>query len=293
MELKQLQYFVALAENLNFSRAAESLFISQPRLSYQIAELEQELGASLFIRDRRKVFLTPVGAAILPIARQIIQSSVDIRTIALRGAPEFQKREPLRIGFDRTEDHFESTGVTEMIAKFSLDYPDIELTMRQAPYETCVSQLLLEELDVACLVSRYGETLPSELNYKAIHQDRLVLVCPKNPEVRTIAQALERYALISVEDRPRGQQRILRSMENLGITPRLLHVDCIPVSFTYVQAKKGAITLPYNYFRQHHYDDMMALDIPGEEIIITHVIAWKKNTLNSSIQLLLNSFHPV
>lgn len=209
----------------------------------------------------------------------------------MRGAPETETWEPLRIGFDRTEDHFESTGVTELIAKFSLDYPDIELSMRQVPYDACISQLLLGELDVACLVSRRGETLPAELNFKAIHQDRLVLVLPKDPEIHTCAQALQKYALVSVSDRPRGQMRILRSFEKLGISPKLIHVDSIPVSFTYVQARKGAITLPSNYFRQHNYDDMMALDIPGEGTSITHVLAWKKSSLNSSIQLLVNSFH--
>lgn len=52
MELKQLEYFLKVAEQLNFSRAAESLYISQPALSYQIAELEREVGAELFVRDR-------------------------------------------------------------------------------------------------------------------------------------------------------------------------------------------------------------------------------------------------
>ncbi|MDL2285647.1 LysR family transcriptional regulator [Desulfovibrio sp. OttesenSCG-928-F07] len=52
MELKQLQFFVAVSERLNFSRAADSLYISQPALSYQIAELEHELGVELFFRER-------------------------------------------------------------------------------------------------------------------------------------------------------------------------------------------------------------------------------------------------
>lgn len=293
MELKQLQYFVTVAEQLNFSRAAESLYISQPRLSYQIAELEKELGVQLFTRDRRKVFLTPMGAAILPLARQMLLASVEIRDIAFQGVPEQPVAEPLRIGFDETEDHFESTGVTQLIARFTQDYPDVELSMHQTSYDLCIKHLLLNELDICFLVSRDGERLPPDLNYKVAHRDRLMLVLPKDPEIRTCGEALKKYALVMVNNRPRGQTRIIQCFEKMGITPNIFYVDSIPASFTYVQAKKGAIFLPGNYFHQHRYNDMMALDIPDQGSEITHVLAWSKSSLNPSIQLLVNSFHSV
>lgn len=291
MELKQLQYFIAVAEQLNFSRAAETLYISQPRLSYQIGELERELGVQLFIRDRRKVFLTPIGAAILPVARQMLSSSEEIRALALRGVPEIEKREPLSIGFDDTEDHFETTGATQLVAKLTLDYPDIDLSIHQNSYDKLIRQLMQGEIDAAFLVSRDGETLPPELNYKPFHRDRLVLVLSKDLKIRTCAEAMEKCTLILVNDRPRGQIRIMRSMERMGVTPKVLAVDSILASFAYVQAKKGVIPIPYNYFYQHHYDDLMALEIPDQSAEIVHVLAWRKSSLNSSIQLLVNSFH--
>lgn len=75
MELKQLHYFLKVAEFLNFSRAAEALYISQPALSYQIAELERELGTELFTRDRRKVYLTPAGMALVEPAKSILEQA--------------------------------------------------------------------------------------------------------------------------------------------------------------------------------------------------------------------------
>ena len=69
---RDLRYFVAVAEDLHFTRAAERLFISQPALSKQIRMLERQLGAPLFDRGREGVRLTPVGEALLPHARQVL-----------------------------------------------------------------------------------------------------------------------------------------------------------------------------------------------------------------------------
>jgi DNA-binding transcriptional LysR family regulator len=69
---RDLRYFVAIAEELHFTRAAERLYVSQPALSKQIRMLERQLGAELFERDRQGVALTLVGAALLPHARRVL-----------------------------------------------------------------------------------------------------------------------------------------------------------------------------------------------------------------------------
>ena len=123
MELKQLEYFLKVAEQLNFSRAAESLYISQPALSYQIAELERELNAELFVRDRRKVSLTPAGEALMLPAREMLGQASILPDVIRKS----QRRENgiLRIGFDNTEDHYECIGVTEALAHFGLQNPGV------------------------------------------------------------------------------------------------------------------------------------------------------------------------
>src|SRR5882757_6421890 len=71
---RDLRYFVAVAEELHFTRAAERLFVSQPALSKQVRALERQLGAPLFLRDRQGVSLTPAGAALLPHARRVLET---------------------------------------------------------------------------------------------------------------------------------------------------------------------------------------------------------------------------
>jgi len=83
VELRHLRYFVAVATDLHFGRAAQRLYVSQPALSQQILNLEAELGFSLFVRDRRKVELSSAGAALLPEAQAILDR-VDTATALVR-----------------------------------------------------------------------------------------------------------------------------------------------------------------------------------------------------------------
>lgn len=72
MELNQLKYFVSIAETLSFTRSAQALHVSQPALSYQMRQLEMELGTRLFDRERRKIALTPSGEIFLPLAQAVL-----------------------------------------------------------------------------------------------------------------------------------------------------------------------------------------------------------------------------
>ncbi|WP_329460484.1 LysR family transcriptional regulator [Streptomyces sp. NBC_01497] len=95
VELRQLRYFVAVAEELNFGRAAERLLIAGPSLSQQIKVLERDLGVRLFDRDRRSVRLTPTGSALLPHVRDLLDRARDVE----RRAAQLAGYESVRLGY--------------------------------------------------------------------------------------------------------------------------------------------------------------------------------------------------
>lgn len=95
MELRQLRYFVTVAEELNFGRAADRLRIAGPSLSQQIKALERDLKVQLFDRDRRSVALTAAGSALLPRARALIGQADELRRTALG----LSSSDPVRVGY--------------------------------------------------------------------------------------------------------------------------------------------------------------------------------------------------
>jgi len=97
VELRTLSYFVAVAEELHFGRAAERLHIAGPSLSQQISHLERELGTQLLVRDRRHIDLTPAGRQFLTDAREVLASATRAFDRARKGGGEL----PLRLGCRR------------------------------------------------------------------------------------------------------------------------------------------------------------------------------------------------
>jgi len=127
MEIRRLRYFVAVAEELSFTRAAERLHIAQPPLSIQIRALEQEIGARLFDRDQRHVYLTPSGKHLLDRARGIL-ADVDAAKAEVRCA-ELGEIGSLQLGYASSA-MFTST-LTSAIRQFQAAYPQVVLSLHE------------------------------------------------------------------------------------------------------------------------------------------------------------------
>jgi DNA-binding transcriptional LysR family regulator len=138
MDLRSLRYFVAVAEELNFSRAAGRMYLSQPALSQQIRKLERELGVSLFRRTRNQVELTEAGRVLLSGARRVLvlveQTARGVREV---GGAEAHH---LRVGFPEYANY---TPVADALQTFRRRYPYVELE----EHETFTLQETLQQID--------------------------------------------------------------------------------------------------------------------------------------------------
>jgi DNA-binding transcriptional LysR family regulator len=144
VELRHLRYFVAVASELHFARAAQRLFISQPALSQQIRSLEGELGLKLFERNRRGVRLTPEGAAFLAEARAVVQQAD--RAAAVARALAEGASGHLRLGYVVTV----PGGLAERVVReYQRRYPGVGITAESGSTARNVERLRSGDLDVA------------------------------------------------------------------------------------------------------------------------------------------------
>lgn len=171
MEIRHLRYFIAVAEELNFTRAAERLKMAQPPLSQQIKELENELGTNLFRRTKRKVELTESGRVFLNEARltlQQLQKGVEVTRLAGSG-----KVGRLRVGFiGSAMDRY----LIEIIQAFTSAFPDVTLSLKEMTSSQQLEALQASRIDIG-----FMRTFICNENFesKIYSEEPLVAVLPE------------------------------------------------------------------------------------------------------------------
>ena len=200
MELRHLEYFVAVAEELSFTRASRRLHVVQSGVSSAIQGLERELGAALFDRDRHRVTLTEAGRALLPEARatlaaaQAAADAVAETTAGLRGA--------LSIG---TMISTGPVGLPVLLGRFHEQHPGVLVKLRVMPGGSAelAREVISGGLDLA-LLSLPGEA-PAGLAVRPLAQEPLALICAaKHPLASVESVPLETLAEEAFIDFPVG-----------------------------------------------------------------------------------------
>ncbi|MEN8990470.1 MULTISPECIES: LysR substrate-binding domain-containing protein [unclassified Acinetobacter] len=175
MELRHLRYFVAVAEELNFTKAAQRMCTVQPSLSQQIKDLEQEVGVQLLMRTNRKVELTAEGQAFLKEARLSLEHAekamIDARQIAQLS------KEQLNIGFVPVA---EMKVFPYIMPNIRAQFPELKIHFHSLMDVDQISAVRKGEIDIA--FTRYVEESP-DIEFVQIFTEPLALIVPKNSPV--------------------------------------------------------------------------------------------------------------
>lgn len=182
VELQQLRYVVAIAEERNFTRAAERCFVVQSALSHQIKALERELGATLFARSSRRVELTPAGKAFLVEARASLAAAE--RAVVVAAKATGQVRGSLTLGVIPT---VTAVDVPDAVADFHATYPHVDLTLRTGGSDEFMADISTGRLDVAFL-GLDDTTPPHGVASRELTRGRLVAVLPAGHELASRRQ---------------------------------------------------------------------------------------------------------
>jgi DNA-binding transcriptional LysR family regulator len=216
---RRLGYFVAVAEELSFTRAAQRLHMAQPPLSQQIALLEKELGTPLFDRSRRAIRLTAAGAALLPEARRLL-TDLDETVRMVRGVGDGTVGR-LTVGFVPSA----INGVLpDLLREFGATHPAVELTLRELAPDALLRAVHERRLDVAVLYLPISEP---DLAQRRIASEDLLLAVPEAhpaaaaPTVALTDVAGEPFVLPERHDVPGLHAAITALFDGAGFTPRV------------------------------------------------------------------------
>jgi DNA-binding transcriptional LysR family regulator len=221
MEFRHLRYFLALAEELHFGRAARRLSISQPPLSFSIKQLEDDLGVRLFERNSKGVRLTAAGEALRTSARKLLDGADAARTIVRE--VEAGVVGHLRIGFAGS---MLFRGVPQMLRAFSDETPQVRIELRELNSREQIHELLHDGLDVGFVLTA---GVPPPLHSRRFASEPFVACLPKSHPLarrKVIAAAdlaQEPFALFARTASPDYYERVISICVTDGFHPTIEH----------------------------------------------------------------------
>jgi DNA-binding transcriptional LysR family regulator len=219
VQLRQLEYFVAVATTRHFTHAATAVHVAQPSLSKQIRSLERELGASLFNRARGNITLTPAGQTLLPLATRILADveSAQVQVRELVGLARGQ----LRLGATPT---LSTVLLPAALRRFCDTYPGIDISVEERGGRELVGLLAQGELDLALVVLPLHTHDPA-LATTSLLKEPLVVAAPADGSLvrakRLRVRDLARHRLVMLRDGYDMREVLLTAMRRERIEPKV------------------------------------------------------------------------
>jgi DNA-binding transcriptional LysR family regulator len=285
MELRHLRYFQAVAEELNYRKAAERLFISQPGLSRQIRQLEEMLGVQLFDRDKKHVELTVAGA--------YLKGEVDFVVNHLESTKsqlqliDSGKVGELRIGFLGSASN---QVLPDLLTKLNAEQPLITTSLEELSNSAQVEMIQKDKLDMGFV--RLA-SVPDDLVMKPVLRDSFSLVVPESHPIpvqdfQSISQFRDdSFILFSSDYSNYYYEQILSICKDSGFSPKIRHKSVHALTiFRLVENGLGVAIVPTSL--KDGYDlNVRFMEIPGIQQFTELSVIWKPKNRNPALKQVL------
>lgn len=286
LELRHCRYFLAVAEELHFRKAAEKLFISQPGLSRQIKQMEEYLDVQLFERNNRNVILTPAGAYLKQEFKTLLQgieNSISHSKLLNSGVEGH-----IKVGYVGSAMH---NVLPELLIAINKEYPNIHFTLEELNNYKQIDALVNQDLDIGFI--RLNQ-VPRTLNVQSIWKETFSLVLPKRHKLTK--KSFENLGQLKAEPfiffersySPAYHSKVMSIFEDSGFSPiishRTVHANTI---FKLVENNFGAAIIPTSL--QTGYDlKVKFIELKNIPQRTTLFMSWKKDNNNPTLQKFLN-----
>lgn len=269
MEIRHLRYFRMLAQELHFGRAAKRLFISQPPLSRQIRELEEELEVQLFIRNNKRVILTDAGKYYLAECEQLLnnleKAKQQSRQIHLSESSVFN------IGYISS---ISKKKLSELLKRIKKNYPLLQIHLFETSSHKQLDALEQGKLDIGIVRAPIMRPLLTQVN---LYEDGFVLAVCKDTvlvdNIKDIDLSSASFISYNSEYAPVYHQKFLEICARLHFTPTIIHeCNTIPSILDLVAYGVGIAIVPKTAIQDRTTSDIHFLEIGIASDITTRII---------------------
>ena len=289
MNLNQLRYFVSVAENESFTKAAMSQYISQTAITQQIRALEETVGAKLFDRNSRPVSLTPAGKVFLKEAREIL-GRMDVALSRIREASTGLEGE-LRLGYTKGYEH---SDLPRYLRGFHQEYPNVLLLCYRCDTDMLASGLLNGEYDVIFTWDSTNLKQQEGIDFLIVQKAKLVVALyaghpfAQRRQLRREELRGENILYMSPSDADDsyGDAFFMQLYKSAGYKPNILFRSSDTESILMmVAAEEGISILPdYCTDKLYHADNLVFVPLVGEGEEEEIIAAWLKDNQNPALE---------
>jgi DNA-binding transcriptional LysR family regulator len=290
MELRHLLYFKTVAEELHFTRAAAKLFISQPPLSRQIKELEEELEVQLFTRDNKRVLLTDAGkyfkAEVEALFAKLEESKTVVRKIYKGVSGE------LKIGYISS---VYQSQLAEILKSMQKEFPYLKTSLFEVPTLTQIKELEEGRLDVGIL---RAPVLSEKLKVESLFFDPFVVVIPLTDQEFATQEAFARFLkkspfiFFNKDFAPQYNQKLMEICQRMGFTPDITHeANNVHSILQLVEAGLGVSILPSSLKKQYAQLNVSFIALNDIPVNTEVVLAYKESNQNPALAWFIQHYN--